>query len=217
MQVEGLVQYDYAIMVSRSYERPQVALWPMKLREPLPSIPIPLKREDPVAIIDLQQLLHTTFDAAATPTTSIKAKHAPHFIPKEKPGPPRLWCLSRNPSNERRHEIDDLLQHSFASRSVLGQLQWDDDQVNSIRIRQRFLARENIAINELPEFLRIKLLLFAEPLECRQTLGLPEGFECLGDLRGISDLRRVLFDEPLNKLSLASPFDGACAFICVNL
>jgi hypothetical protein len=64
MPVEGLTQSDYAIMVSRSYERPQVGLWPMKLREPLPSIPIPLKREDPDAIIDLQQLLHTTLDAA---------------------------------------------------------------------------------------------------------------------------------------------------------
>jgi hypothetical protein len=100
---------------------------------------------------------------------------------------------------------------------VLGQLQWDDDQVNNVRIRQRFLARVDITIDELFEFLRIKLLLFAEPLECCQTLGFPEGFECLGDLSSISDLRQVLLDELLNQLSFASQFDGACAFICVNL
>lgn len=83
MPVEGLAQCDYAIMVSRSYERPQVGLWPMKLREPLPSIPIPLKREDPDAIIDLQQLLHTTFDAAGYADYIYLGKPRPPLHPEE--------------------------------------------------------------------------------------------------------------------------------------
>lgn len=83
MPVEGLAQCDYAIMVSRSYERPQVGLWPMKLREPLPSIPIPLKREDPDAIIDLQQLLHTTFDAAGYADYIYQGKPRPPLHPEE--------------------------------------------------------------------------------------------------------------------------------------
>ena len=64
MPVEGLAQSDYAILVSRSYQRPQVELWPLKLREPLPRIPIPLRQGDGDAVIDLQQLLHEQFDAA---------------------------------------------------------------------------------------------------------------------------------------------------------
>jgi len=64
MPVEGLAQCDYAVMVSRSYERPKVGLWPTGIREALPVIPVPLKQEDPDAVLDLQQLLHETFDAA---------------------------------------------------------------------------------------------------------------------------------------------------------
>ena len=64
MPVEGLAQCDYAVIVSRSYKRPKVGLWPMRIREALPVIPVPLKQEDPDAVLDLQQLLHETFDAA---------------------------------------------------------------------------------------------------------------------------------------------------------
>jgi hypothetical protein len=51
-------------MVSRSYERPRVELWPVALRERLPLIPIPLRQGDRNATINLQQLLHEQFDAA---------------------------------------------------------------------------------------------------------------------------------------------------------
>jgi hypothetical protein len=64
MPVEGMPECDYVIMVSRSYERPRVELWPLALRNPLPTIPIPLRHGDRDAIIDLQRLLHEQFDAA---------------------------------------------------------------------------------------------------------------------------------------------------------
>jgi hypothetical protein len=41
-----------------------VDLWPLALRDPLPTIPIPLRREDRDATLDLQRLLHEQFDAA---------------------------------------------------------------------------------------------------------------------------------------------------------
>jgi len=64
MPVDGLAQCDYSIMVSRSHERPRVGLWPIKLRQPLPRIPVPLKPDDRDAVLDLQQLLQKTFDEA---------------------------------------------------------------------------------------------------------------------------------------------------------
>jgi hypothetical protein len=64
MPVDGLQSCDYVVMVSRSYERPRVELWPLALRERLPKIPIPLRRDELDATIDLQQLLHEQFDAA---------------------------------------------------------------------------------------------------------------------------------------------------------
>jgi len=83
MPVEGLAQCDYAIMVSRSYERPNVGLWPMKLRETLPIIPVPLKPEDPDAVLDLQQLLHETFDAAGYADYIYQGKPRPPLHPED--------------------------------------------------------------------------------------------------------------------------------------
>ena len=65
MPIEGLSDCHYCVLVSRSYQRPHVELWPLGLRESLPVIPIPLKREDPDASLDLQKLLHDQYDAAS--------------------------------------------------------------------------------------------------------------------------------------------------------
>jgi len=64
MPVKNLPSCDYVIMVSRSYERPRVELWPLHLRDPLPTIPIPLRLGRRDAIIDLGQLFQQQFDAA---------------------------------------------------------------------------------------------------------------------------------------------------------
>lgn len=64
MPIDGLSDCHYCVMVSRSYQRPHVELWPLGLRDSLPIIPIPLKREDPDASLNLQQLLHEQYDAA---------------------------------------------------------------------------------------------------------------------------------------------------------
>jgi hypothetical protein len=55
---------DYCIMVSRAEERPNVGVWPIQLREPLPTIPIPLRSPDATAKLDLQAVLHRVYDAA---------------------------------------------------------------------------------------------------------------------------------------------------------
>lgn len=64
MPVENLPACDYVVMVSRSYDRPRVELWPLGLRDPLPLIPVPLRLEDRDATIDLGRLLQEQFDAA---------------------------------------------------------------------------------------------------------------------------------------------------------
>ncbi len=64
MPVEDLPPCDYVVMVSRSYERPRVELWPFNLRDPLPLIPVPLRPERTDATLDVGQLLRDQFDAA---------------------------------------------------------------------------------------------------------------------------------------------------------
>lgn len=64
MPVSGMSECDYVVMVSRSYERPRVELWPLALSDPLPTIPIPLRPADADATIDLKRLLDQQVDAA---------------------------------------------------------------------------------------------------------------------------------------------------------
>jgi hypothetical protein len=50
-------------MVSRYEDRPQVGLWPLSLRDKLPTIPIPLLAQER-ATLDLQSALHQAYDGA---------------------------------------------------------------------------------------------------------------------------------------------------------
>ena len=51
-------------MVARAEEWPRAGLWPLRLRDPLPVIPIPLRSSDPNAKVDLKALLDRIYDAA---------------------------------------------------------------------------------------------------------------------------------------------------------
>lgn len=55
---------DYSVAVFRKEQLPAVEVWPIGLRERLPTIPIPLKGDFPAASLDLQALLHHVYDAA---------------------------------------------------------------------------------------------------------------------------------------------------------
>jgi hypothetical protein len=56
---------DYYALVSRYEQRPHVVdVWPIRLRERLPVLPVPLTSPDPDVHLDLQALLHRVYDAA---------------------------------------------------------------------------------------------------------------------------------------------------------
>jgi hypothetical protein len=55
---------DYCVVVSRAQDRPNVGVWPVSLRAPLPAIPIPLRASDSAATLDLQAVLNRVYDAA---------------------------------------------------------------------------------------------------------------------------------------------------------
>jgi hypothetical protein len=62
--LEDLPECDYCVTVSRAEERPRVGVWPLRLRDPLPVVPVPLRAPDPDARLDLQELLHRVYDLA---------------------------------------------------------------------------------------------------------------------------------------------------------
>jgi hypothetical protein len=59
-----LPECDYYVVVSRMERRPHAGIWPIKLRDRLPEIPVPLKEGDADATLDLQQVLDRIYDAA---------------------------------------------------------------------------------------------------------------------------------------------------------
>lgn len=74
---------DYYVMVSRTEERPRAGVWPIRLRQPLPTIPIALQHPDPDAGVDLQQLLHRIYDAACYEDYIYKGKPQPPLHPDD--------------------------------------------------------------------------------------------------------------------------------------
>ena len=78
MPVEKATPCDYCVMVSRVENRPDVNYWPIGLRDPLPTIPVPLRAPDPNVEIDLQSIMHAVYD---------RARYGRHIY-KETPYPP---------------------------------------------------------------------------------------------------------------------------------
>jgi hypothetical protein len=75
---------DYYALVCRARERPRAAFWPVDIREPLPTIPVPLREGEPEPTLDLQALVHRIYDAgryrlfiyASDPEPPLPAKDA---------------------------------------------------------------------------------------------------------------------------------------------
>lgn len=62
MPQEQRPECDYSVMVSRSEKRLAADFWPIRLRDRLPVIPIPLHAPDAAALVDLQEVLHRAYD-----------------------------------------------------------------------------------------------------------------------------------------------------------
>jgi Protein of unknown function (DUF4058) len=60
--------HDYLVHVSPTYRRPQGLVWPIRLSQRLPVIPIPLRAGDDDASLDLQSVLDTAYDHAGYDT-----------------------------------------------------------------------------------------------------------------------------------------------------
>lgn len=83
MPVEEPPTSDYMVMVSRYHERPRAGLWPIRLRERLPEIPVPLRHGDPDAVLDLQPVLNNVFDAAGYEYYIYRGNPSPALHPED--------------------------------------------------------------------------------------------------------------------------------------
>jgi hypothetical protein len=69
---------DYYVLLSHVQDRFNFGVWPLKLGDRLPLIPVPLKAPDPDVPLDLQAVLDRVYDSA----------HYGNYIYKDTPEPP---------------------------------------------------------------------------------------------------------------------------------
>lgn len=84
LPLDGLPPCDYYAMVARAEDHPRVAVWPLGLRDPLPTVPVPLRAPDPDAKLDLQALLHQVYDAAGYEDYLYASEPQPVLSPEER-------------------------------------------------------------------------------------------------------------------------------------
>jgi hypothetical protein len=78
MPIKEMTACDYCYFVHRAVDRLVAGFWPLRLREPLPPIPVPLRYPDADLSLDVQALIHTVYDAA----------HYENYIYAGRPEPP---------------------------------------------------------------------------------------------------------------------------------
>jgi hypothetical protein len=83
MPFADLPACDYYAMASRYEDRPRAALWPIRLRERLPEIRIPLRDGDTPARLDLQHVLHHIYDAAGYALYIYDHEPDPPLLPED--------------------------------------------------------------------------------------------------------------------------------------
>jgi hypothetical protein len=65
MPAEGRPACTYAVLVSRVEQRPRADFWPFGLRDPLPTILVPLHEGDDAARLDLGAIINRVYDESA--------------------------------------------------------------------------------------------------------------------------------------------------------
>ena len=83
MPIEDLPASDYLILVSRPWELPTGKLWPVSVRDPLPLVPIPLRREDGDVPFDLRGVLDRLYDASGYGGEPYETPPDPPFDPAD--------------------------------------------------------------------------------------------------------------------------------------
>jgi hypothetical protein len=83
MPMHDLPACDYYAMVSRVAERWRAGVWPIRLHDPLPTIPIPLSEPHGDASLDLQATLHRVYDAAKYETDIYDGQPQPSLSPDD--------------------------------------------------------------------------------------------------------------------------------------
>ena len=65
MPSDDFPECDYCVLVSRAIDRPQAGVWPWRLRDTMPKVPIPIVRDIPEIALNLKVVLDLVYDRGA--------------------------------------------------------------------------------------------------------------------------------------------------------
>jgi hypothetical protein len=83
MPPDELPTCDYCAIVSRMETRPQAGVWPWRLRDPLPKIPIPLRAPDPAVRLDLKAVIDQAYDLGRFDISIYSGPPEPRLAPDD--------------------------------------------------------------------------------------------------------------------------------------
>jgi hypothetical protein len=83
LPLENLPPCDYYALVSRSEQRPKADIWPLRLRDALPAVPIPLHAPDGDAELNLPLALNRIYDSARYQTYIYAGQPKPRLTPED--------------------------------------------------------------------------------------------------------------------------------------
>jgi hypothetical protein len=97
LPLDGMPDCDYCVLVGRATERPKVGIFPIALRERLPSVPIPLSEPHGDAMLDLQKMLDLAYDRAGYAQYIYERQPEPRLRPDD-----AEWAKQFVPSGKQR-------------------------------------------------------------------------------------------------------------------
>lgn len=83
MNPDDLPSCDYCAIVSRVEERPRAGVWPWRLRDPLPVLPVPLRSPDADARLDLKAVIDQLYDGGRYANYVYKGPPEPPLAPDD--------------------------------------------------------------------------------------------------------------------------------------
>ena len=74
---------DYYALVSRTTDRSRADFWPVRLRDRLPVVPVPLREGEPEPTLDLQAVLHRVYEASGYQYSIYSKPPEPRLAPTD--------------------------------------------------------------------------------------------------------------------------------------
>lgn len=138
---------DYYVLVSRAREWPQAGVWPISVREPLPTIPVPLGADEPHVELPLQALVNRVYETGRYASWIYAEPIAPPLAEAE-----AAWADAIHPAQCRNHSPRAHQHVSSYARQSVGAATFSGDSARPSRSDFPFISLPPAELSNPPKF-----------------------------------------------------------------